>query len=103
MPYSIVLDIGGSHIAAGLVDIKKGNEVVNFFQQPLNKNVSAEQFVGKILGSILAISKNLTSFKEVNGIGISMPGPFDYAKGVCKIEGVNKFDSVFGLDMKTTL
>jgi glucokinase len=32
-----------------------------------------------------------------------MPGPFDYDKGISKIKGVAKFDSLFGLNVKEML
>ena len=36
------------------------------------------------------------------GIGFSFPGPFDYEKGISLVEGVNKFDKLFGLDLTSS-
>ncbi|MDR0542470.1 MAG: ROK family protein, partial [Dysgonamonadaceae bacterium] len=36
----------------------------------------------------------------VSGIGFSIPGPFDYSRGISKIEGVQKFNALFGLNVK---
>src|SRR5690606_38750992 len=37
------------------------------------------------------------------GIGISIPGPLDYKNGISKIFNCNKYDSLFGVDIKTYL
>ena len=40
------------------------------------------------------------SENEWRGIGIAIPGPFDYTRGIAAIHGVRKFDALFGLDLK---
>src|SRR4029078_2642228 len=36
-------------------------------------------------------------------LGVAIPGPFDYAKGVGRYEGVAKFESLTGLDLGAAL
>ena len=36
-------------------------------------------------------------------IGIAMPGPFDYEKGICWMKNVNKYDHLYGLDIRQEL
>ena len=40
---------------------------------------------------------------KAGGIGFAFPGPFDYATGVCRITGVEKFESLFGIDIGAAL
>ncbi len=104
MSYSIVLDIGGSHITSGVVNINNETiEVEGIQHQSINSNASADDLLEKISDSIVAISKELKSSQEVSGIGISMPGPLNYQRGVSRIAGVNKFESLFALDLRMSL
>ena len=36
-------------------------------------------------------------------IGIAMPGPFDYENGICYIKGLDKYESLFNLNVKEML
>lgn len=104
MAYYLALDIGGSHITSGLVNIQKEKKrVENTIHQPIDSNATADHLLKNISDSIVAVSKHLTHSQIIKGIGISLPGPFDYKRGVSRITGVNKFDSLFAMDLKTSL
>jgi glucokinase len=40
---------------------------------------------------------------EDGRIGIAMPGPFDYLTGICLMKNVNKYESLYGLNIKQEL
>lgn len=104
MPNYIVLDIGGSHITAGVANIDNDIRVTEkIFRQPIDSHASTDHLLEIISDSIVAASKELKSSIVPIGIAISIPGPFNYKEGVSRISGVNKFDSLFALDVKTTL
>ncbi|MFR8083362.1 MAG: ROK family protein, partial [Odoribacter splanchnicus] len=60
---------------------------------------SATSIIKGILRVITALKKG-RSENEWRGIGIAIPGPFDYTRGIAAIHGVRKFDALFGLDLK---
>lgn len=102
----IALDIGGSHITSGHVTIQKEKKLIasNISRyQPIDSNASADHLIGSITKSIVTVSKHLIPSQTINGICISLPGPFNYKRGVSRIAGVNKFESLFALDLKTSL
>lgn len=104
MAFYISLDIGGSHITSGLVNIQKSKKrVENIFYQSIDSSASADHLLANIADSIVNVSKQLTRSQLIKGIAISIPGPFEYKRGVSRIAGVNKFDSLFALDLKTSL
>ena len=37
--------------------------------------------------------------ENVKGIGFAMPGPFDYVKGICYIQGVAKYENLYGINV----
>jgi glucokinase len=38
-----------------------------------------------------------------NKLGLAMPGPFDYENGTCLIKGLDKYESLYGLNIKQLL
>jgi glucokinase len=36
-------------------------------------------------------------------VALGFPGPFDYAQGICRITGVEKFEALYGLDVRQAL
>jgi glucokinase len=95
-------DIGGSHITVALIDIGTGEIVDNTRRRKeINSDRNAEDIFN--LWSVLIKE----SFKAVNSkpskIGIAMPGPFDYANGISYIRGQNKYDALYGLNVKEQL
>jgi sugar (pentulose or hexulose) kinase len=73
MPPYIALDIGGSHITAGLVNIQKGRKKVkHIFNRSIDSNQSSDQLLENISYRIVAVSKQGTPFQIIKGIGISM-------------------------------
>jgi glucokinase len=50
----------------------------------------------------VAVTAHLTE-RAPAGIAFGFPGPFDYAQGVSRITGVEKFESIYGLDVRQAL
>ena len=40
---------------------------------------------------------------SVQGVRLAMPGPFDYAAGICKIEGLGKYGALYNADLRAEL
>lgn len=98
----IGIDIGGSHITAGIVDLKTRKlENNTLIRRHVNSKGSAEEILDTWVNVIeqLFSAFPLTQKK----IGIAMPGPFDYVEGTCLIKGVDKFESLFNLNIKKLL
>ena len=82
----IGIDIGGSHITTALVDtLSTGIETIRKNTTPLNSNASANAIISTITKSLGAILDNETG---IDALGIAIPGPFDYKKGVSAIANV---------------
>ena len=97
--YAIGVDIGGSHISSVLVDVSSRKVFPeSAAEQKINNRAAAEEILA---GWSVAIKKTLShiSVDELLGIGFAMPGPFDYAAGVSLIKGVEKYDSLYGINV----
>ncbi len=96
------IDIGGSHITAGIVDLETRKLANNSL---IRKHVNSKGSAEEILDTWVKVIEQLFSdfpFTQKK-IGIAMPGPFDYEKGICKIKGVDKFENLFNLNIKKLL
>src|SRR6185312_8181178 len=98
----IGVDVGGSHITAGIVDLKS-REVLRatLIREHVNSKDSAEKIIDAWANIIDKLFNDHPQASKK--IGIAMPGPFDYENGICLIQGVDKFESLFGLNIKKLL
>jgi len=99
---SIGVDIGGSHITAGIYEdskseIHKGSLVY--------RKINSKGSKGEILnGWVDALEEcRNTIDEEINGIGIAMPGPFDYYNGISLIKDVQKLNSLYKVNIRLEL
>jgi glucokinase len=96
------VDIGGSHITALLIDIDKKEEIQGTWSRAqLNPNASSGEII-EIWAATIERSIN-SCHVAPQKINIAMPGPMDYREGVCKIRGQDKYEALYGLNIKQML
>jgi glucokinase len=96
------VDIGGSHITVALVDARNGEILGHTWTRlHVNSQESAESIISTWCRAIEQSfgAENITPTR----LGIAMPGPFDYEKGICLIKNQNKYDALHGLNIKQML
>lgn len=104
MSNSLILgvDIGGSHITAALIDLKNSTVLPETL---VRKNVDSRKGMEDIVAVWSAALNEAVAVYELSQlrIGIAMPGPFDYENGICQIKDQDKYDALFGLNIKNLL
>ncbi|MFD1630832.1 ROK family protein [Pseudopedobacter beijingensis] len=97
----IGVDIGGSHIT--VAELSKSNIVKE--ETLRREKVNSLGDSGSILTTWTNVIKDVIgdSNPDFVKIGIAMPGPFDYAEGISYIKGLNKYDSLYGMNIKSLL
>lgn len=100
--YVLGVDIGGSHISLALIDLYSRIIVEDFvFRKRVDPHGSAEEILQIWCTSI---NECWQKFNLVNTrIGFAMPGPFDYAGGVCLIKGFEKYELLYGINIRAEL
>ncbi len=91
----IALDVGGSSIKSGVVDMTS-LDVSSFDIIPIDSKGTAEEIVGTLVD---VIQRHMNETPQAQGIGIGFPGPADYANGISLIEGVDKYEAIYGLNV----
>ncbi|MCX2451016.1 ROK family protein [Pedobacter sp. PLR] len=101
LPY-IGVDIGGSHITAAHVDATTFKVIEHTLKR---ERVAAMDTAEVILQSWLNVLSSLIirANGENTKIGIAMPGPFDYEKGISMMQNQEKYDALYGVNVKEIL
>jgi len=105
---TIAIDAGGTYLKAGV--LKNGILLPELSSScPAHSKGTTEQIVGGLANLIQELS---TAYRAQQGIteqpagfviGIAFPGPFEYETGVSRIQGLNKYEAIYGLNLKDLL
>ena len=91
------LDIGGTHVTAGRVDLTAGSVEA---RSRIRVSLSA---AGARSDPVAAISRAASSIArpDIHRLGVAVPGPFDYPAGVSRI--AHKLQGLYGVDLRAEL
>ncbi len=97
--YILTTDIGGTHITSAICNL----ELKMIIPESL---IRVEVFSKGTADQIFAAWNMAFQYSIVNspgivsGMGVAMPGPFDYENGISYIKGLDKYESIYGLNIK---
>ncbi|MBC6365821.1 ROK family protein [Algoriphagus sp. AK58] len=93
-------DIGGTHISVAELRSESGGLGVDF---PLQRDVDTSQDADSIISSWAELIAEVSQGEKDFYLGISMPGPFDYERGISLIQTQGKMRALYGLSVKELL
>jgi glucokinase len=96
-----VLEIGGTHVTAALVQGPEGGWQV----QPgslVRRHLEAHASADALLDEFAEAAKDLGR-GHTGAWGVALPGPFDYDRGIARYADVGKFDHLQGVDVRAGL
>ena len=98
-PWVPVIEIGGTHVLAALVNASGGRVEAGSRQTvALDSNAPARELLSRISECARALDAPAAATW-----GVAIPGPFDYARGIGRFQGVGKFDSLNGVNLRARL
>ena len=102
--YFMGIDVGGSHITLDLVDDTDFSMLPDStIRKALNTNDNPSAVLA-VFESAIAECAATAGAENVRGVGLAIPGPFDYAEGICRITPAQqKYEQMFGVNFRTTL
>lgn len=96
------VDIGGSHITVAMVDLKTKKLLEHsVIRSAIDSEDKSEVILSAWASLIHSALKNVE--RKDKSIGIAIPGPFDYDKGVSLIKDQAKFRSLYQINVKQEL
>tara|TARA_R110000868_G_scaffold411712_1_gene707898 strand:- start:10366 stop:11274 length:909 start_codon:yes stop_codon:yes gene_type:complete len=98
--YALGLDVGGTHITAAVIAINE-MKVLDFsvHKESFDSNLPAVGVLDIWEKAIRTSWKN-SGVEKLEGLAICMPGPFDYANGICWIKGQAKYEHFYSLNIR---
>jgi len=95
-------DIGGSHVTAAIIDMDKKLVLSETRTRTVVDCLgSAQQILSTWAAGFEEVRKKTTY--PIERLAIAMPGPFDYDTGVSLITGLQKYESLYGINVKEYL
>ncbi|PUZ27172.1 glucokinase [Chitinophaga costaii] len=96
------IDIGGSHITASMVDLDTRDVVAGSWRRTrVNSAGTAESIIREWC---VVITELFDIYKPAQKkLALAMPGPFDYQAGISLMKNQQKYDALFGLNVKELL
>jgi len=99
---AVGIDLGGTHLSSALVDLK----TLQIIEGSVTRNSylhteSADQILNNWANNIEETIEKKKSEDNLLGIGIAMPGPFDYKNGISKMK--QKLVSIYDKHLPTEL
>jgi glucokinase len=100
---AVGIDIGGSHISCGAVDLQN-NQLIKgtCFEKKVDNKASADEILRSWVEAI-KLTMDVIGKEKVTGIGFAMPGPFDYTKGIALFERVEKYLNLYGVHVENEI
>jgi glucokinase len=97
----ISMDVGGTSVKSGVVHI--GTDIVEQrMQTPMESKGTADSILSTLAG-IVNLHSHSTKNGDLAGVALAFPGPFDYEAGISRIRGLEKFDSLFEINVGVEL
>ncbi|MFF0474013.1 ROK family protein [Streptomyces sp. NPDC004284] len=94
-----VLEIGGTHVTAALVDLARPRpRAAGTVRLPLDAHAGAAALLDTV-----ATAGRRVGAPAGSVWGVAVPGPFDYPAGVGRFRDVGKFESLNGVDVGAEL
>lgn len=94
----IALDVGGTGIKASLVS-EHGDLLIPITHYESKSTYSKEVILDNLHNIIIEQLKLYNKSIHILGVGLGFPGPFDYKNGICLIKGINKYDSIYEVNL----
>lgn len=95
-------DIGGSHITVSVINTEDKNLLR---QSYVRESLDSTSSMAEIMESWAhAIKKSIAlSGHKISQIGLALPGPFDYEKGISYIKNQGKYENLYQVNIKEKL
>lgn len=95
----LAFDVGGTSIKAGAIDSSGRVLEHTLSHYEAKSNGSAAEIFDHFvrMAADLLRQADPEGLKRVAGLGYAFPGPFDYEQGISYIQGLNKFEALYGM------
>ena len=96
----LTADIGGSHLTLGICHLSAYTIIDNTTTRvEFDSKGSATEILKVWADAFQKVLKKKASL-PISGLSVAMPGPFDYQKGISYIKGLDKYEALYGMNIR---
>ena len=92
----LCLDVGGTQIKAGAVD-REGNPAGELLYFPARAKEEREELLHHFVSVLEEIR---IPGDKTAGVRLAFPEPFDYERGICLMQGLDKYDRLYKVNLR---
>lgn len=96
----LCLDVGGSHLSAGVVNSKACSVVEGSLESGMVNSMLERKAVLDQWEVVINRSLSVLCGAPVHALCVAMPGPFDYEKGISLMDGMHKYQALLDMDVR---
>jgi glucokinase len=100
--YVVSLDVGGTSVKSALI-ADDGHLASQPKITPIDNKASAAILLKSLADIVKVHLRELNTESKLLGIALSFPGPFAYEAGISRIKGVDKFKSLYNINVRQGL
>jgi len=98
----LALDVGGTSLKTAIVTTAGEIMSGTIFRAPIDSKGSAEHILSTFTNLFVRqLEQAAKRNSSIGGIAIGMPGPFDYENGISFIRGVDKYEAIYGINLRS--
>lgn len=97
----LCLDVGGTELKGAVV--ADGQVLTPIRHFPSRSHEDRETLLQHFAEVFRALKNQEGVPEEIGGLRLAFPGPFDYANGICRVQGLDKFDALYGVSLRDEL
>lgn len=96
----LCLDVGGTEIKGAVV---QDGQVLTELQHFPSKSHEDRETILQNFESIFRTLRQKIDAPAIGGLRLAFPGPFDYENGICLVQGLDKYDALYGVSLREEL
>lgn len=93
------VDIGGSHISSAIVEIEKNEIIPHTYYRGKVNNKASKEIILQTWAEVINKSIARIGIENLSGLGVAVPGPFDYKKGIGMYEINDKYEALYKVNV----
>lgn len=97
-----LLDVGGTQIKAAVFS-ESGKTIVPQQVFDSKANEKKEEILGRFASILHFLAKKIDADFNTKAVLMAFPGPFDNENGISRIEGLSKYQSIYGVCIREEL
>lgn len=101
--YDLLLDVGGTEIKMNGLTTEGELLLPNHHHVPAYAQASKETILTHFRSILLEWIETHQATAALRAIGLAFPGPFDYDEGISYMQGLRKYEAIYGVNLRANI